>query len=271
MYDAKRSLALLNKAPLIDSHCHLDEDIWGDELEDVMARAVSAGVSTMVTIGSDDSVAYAQRAVRLAESTDMVFATVGIHPHNAANCSDDVFETISTLAQHPCVVGIGETGLDYHYDLSPRPVQQAVFRRFIGLAKALDKALVIHVRDAFEDCIRILEQEDIRDVRTIIHCFTGQQVHAEKFLELGCWLSIPGIVTFKNAGDIPAVATLTPPDKLLIETDCPYLAPVPHRGKRNEPAFLVHTAEFVASLRGISLDTLAQFTGTNAKQVYRLP
>lgn len=262
---------MLDKPPLIDSHCHLDEDIWGDELADVMARAVSAGVTTMVTIGSDDSVAYAQRAVSLAESTDNVFATVGIHPHNAADCSDDVFEAISTLANRKCVVGIGETGLDYHYDLSPRDVQKTVFRRFIGLAKSLDKALVIHVRNAFEDCIEILEKEDIRDVRTIIHCFTGQQVHAERFLALGCWISIPGIVTFKNAGDIPAVATMTPSDKLLIETDCPYLAPVPHRGRRNEPSFLVHTAEFVASLRGISLETLAQVTGANTKQVYRLP
>jgi len=260
-----------DKVSLIDSHCHLDSDIWNDELADVIERAEQAGINTMITIGSDDSVAYAKRAVALAQERENIFATVGIHPHNASSCDATVFEAIATLAQDPKVVGVGETGLDYHYDLSPRDSQKAVFRRFISLAKTLDKALVIHVRDAFEDCVQIMKEEDISDCRTIIHCFTGSNADAKAFLELGCWISIPGIVTFKNAGDIPNVATTVPEHKLLIETDCPYLAPVPHRGKRNEPSYLVHTAEFIADLRGMTVAELATLTQANTRSVYRLP
>ena len=256
---------------LIDSHCHLDSEIWQEDLPDVINRAEAAGVTTMVTIGSDDSVAYAQRAVALAQTRANIFATVGIHPHNAADCDASVFESISELAHDPNVVGIGETGLDYHYDLSPRDTQKTVFRQFISLAKSLDKALVIHVRDAFEDCIQIMKEEDISNCRTIIHCFSGSNENAKAFLDLGCWISIPGIVTFKKSGDIPNVAATVPNDKLLIETDCPYLAPVPFRGKRNEPSYLVHTAEFIANLRGLSIEDLASLTNANTRDVYRLP
>jgi TatD DNase family protein len=255
---------------LFDSHCHLDPNTWGDDLDQVIARARAAGVQEMTTIGSDDSVEYAQAAVQLAERESQIYATVGIHPHNAADCSDQVFETIAEMAAKSCVVGIGETGLDYHYDLSPREIQKTVFRRFIGLARDLDKALIIHCRNAFDDCITILEEEGARELRVIIHCFTGERAHAERLLEMGCDISIPGIVTFKKAGDIPEVAATVPIDRLLIETDCPYLAPVPRRGKKNEPSFLLYTAEKIAELREISLEALAAATTHNARRNYGL-
>jgi TatD DNase family protein len=255
---------------LFDSHCHLDPGTWGDELDQVIARARDAGVQEMTTIGSDDGLDYARAAVALAERESQIYATVGIHPHNAKECSDAVFEAIEEMAHKECVVGVGESGLDYHYDFSPREVQQAVFRRFVGLARTTGKALVIHCRSAFDDCIRILEEEGARELTVIIHCFTGRTLDAERLLEMGCDISIPGIVTFKNAGDIPHVAATVPVDRLLIETDCPYLAPVPKRGKKNEPAFLAYTAETVAELRGISLPELAAATTHNARRDYGL-
>ncbi len=255
---------------LFDSHCHLDPEVWGDDLAGVIARARDAGVRYMVTIGGGDSVAYAQAAVDVADSDPEIYATVGIHPHDAVGCDDACFAAVAELARRPDVVGVGETGLDYHYDHSPREVQQALFRRFIQLAHEVDKALVIHVRSAFDDCLRILDEEGGRDLDVVMHCFTGTLAEAERSLELGCHLSIPGIVTFKKAGDIEEAARITPLDRLMIETDSPYLAPVPKRGRKNEPAYLVHTLAKVAEAREMSVEALADATTRNALTFYGL-
>jgi len=255
---------------LFDSHCHLDAAVWGDELSDVIARARAAGVQEMTTIGSNDTVAYAKQAVALAETDPDIHASVGIHPHYAQLCDDPVFEQIRTLAKRPEVVAIGETGLDYHYETSPPDVQKTVFRRFIHLAQEVQKPLIIHVRKAFDDCLQILSEESTPDQRIVIHCFTGTIEESERSLELGCWLSIPGIITFKKAGDIPLAATRAPIDRLLLETDSPYLAPVPKRGKKNEPANLIHIAERVAQERSMNVSELAKITTDNARRFYGL-
>ena len=255
---------------LCDTHCHLDPEIFPGELPNVLARAREAGVVGMCTIGSHDSPEWAARAVALARAEPDVVAAVGIHPHSAQACTDAAFQEVADLARDPAVAAVGETGLDYHYDLSPRDAQAAVFRRFVRLAHEVAKPLVVHVREAFQDCFRILDEEGAGALRVVIHCFTGTRAEAEQALTRGFFLSIPGVVTFKRAGELPDVVAAAPLDRLLVETDCPYLAPVPRRGRRNEPAYVAYTARRVAELRGMDPDALAAATTLNALRFFGL-
>ncbi|HYP86888.1 MAG TPA: TatD family hydrolase, partial [Polyangiaceae bacterium] len=194
-------------------------------------------------------------------------ATLGVHPHDAASCDDTLEAELRSLAEAPRVVAIGEVGLDFHYDHSPRERQAELFRRFIQHARELEKPLVIHTRSAPEETLRILSEENARDVGGLIHCFSEDKAFAERALELGFYLSFSGIVTFKRSVEIQEVAAWAPADRILVETDSPYLAPVPVRGKRCEPAYVLHTARFVAGLRGVSLEALAEQTSQNAARL----
>lgn len=255
---------------LIDSHCHLDEPRFAADREAVIERAHSAGVTRMITIGASDGVHSNMEAVALAQRYDSVFATVGVHPHDARIVTPEIVEEIARLAQRPKVVAIGETGLDYYYDNSPRAVQQDVFRKFIQLARRVRLPIVIHLRDAYDDAINIMREEHAAEVGGVIHCFSGDRKAAAACLDLGFDLSFSGVVTFKNADELRAVARMVPADRFLVETDAPFLAPIPHRGKRNEPAFVIFTAERMAQVREQSLDEVAALTGANTARRFRL-
>jgi TatD DNase family protein len=209
-------------------------------------------------------------AITLAARHPGIFATVGIHPHEASAVSAAVIEEIGRPASQPKTVAIGETGLDYYYDNSPRPVQCEAFRQFIRLARALRLPVVVHLRDAYEDAVRILREEHAAETGGVIHCFSGDRAQAKIFLDLGFDISFSGVVTFKNAVELRAVARTVPSDRFLVETDAPYLAPIPHRGKRNEPAYVVHTAAAVAEARGQALEEIAAVTRANTERRFRL-
>jgi len=268
---ASHHAALPPGVTLIDSHCHLDEERFATDRDAVIARAHAAGVTRMVTIGASGSMQANHDAVGLAQQHASIFATVGIHPHEASAVTPAVIDEITRLAGAPRVVAIGETGLDYYYDNSPRPSQQDAFRQFIALARQLRLPLVVHLRDAYDDALTILRDEGAADVGGVIHCFSGDRGAARAVLDLGFHLSFSGIVTFKNADELRAAARLTPADRLLVETDAPFLAPIPYRGKRNEPAYVVQTAAAIAAVRQQSLDELATLTHTNTERLFRLP
>jgi TatD DNase family protein len=244
---------------LVDSHCHLDFPDFAAEREAIISRARSAGVETMLTIGTRLDEFPGVRSI--AEAHDQVWCSVGAHPHEAKDHAALVPEELIALAAHPKVVGIGETGLDFHYDLSPRDIQERVFRTHIAAARATGLPLVIHAREADRDVARILEDE--RPPPGVMHCFSSGRALAEAALVLGFYISISGIVTFRNAEDLRAIVRDVPLDRLLVETDAPYLAPVPHRGKRNEPAFVATTAAAVAELKGLEPEALAAATSAN--------
>lgn len=248
---------------LIDTHCHLDPEYFPEGADEMLSRARSAGVTGFVCIGVG-SLAQTESALAIAERRADVWATVGVHPHDAASFDPSLEAELLRCAAAPRVVAIGEIGLDFHYDHSPRAQQAAVFRRFIALGRELKKPLVIHTRNAPSETLAILAEERASEVGGIIHCFSENKAFAAQALDLGFDLSFSGIVTFKRATDIQEVAAWAPADRILVETDSPYLAPVPLRGKRCEPAYVRHTAEFVANLRGIALEELAQLTSQNA-------
>lgn len=256
---------------VIDSHCHLDYKGHDDEREAAIVRARAAGVVQMVNVESRSSLVACEKTVSIARQHEDIFAVVGFHPHDARLVDDAAIEGLRALAADPRVVAIGETGLDYHYDHSPREEQQGAFRRFLRLAHELDLPVVIHTREAEDDTLTILREEGIGPAGGVIHCFTGTLPMAEACVELGYHVSISGIVTFKNAGDIPEVARRVPLDRLLVETDSPFLAPIPHRGRKNEPAYVVHVAARVAELREMPLSALAAATVTNTRRLFRLP
>ncbi len=256
---------------IIDSHCHLDFEDYATDLPEVLARARGAGVVAMVCIGSGRDVTSAKAAVALAAVEADIFASVGVHPHDSARMTADDWTVLHGLARAPRVVGIGETGLDYHYKHSPPDSQQAAFRDFVALAREVRLPVICHIRDAHADAADILRDTGAADVGGVIHCFTGTVDDARPYLDLGFSLSFSGIATFKNAGDIRAAAVFAPIDRIMVETDAPFLAPIPHRGKRNEPAYVVETLKLLASLRGISLDEAAAATTENARRVFRLP
>ena len=255
---------------LFDSHAHVDGPEFDADRDEVLARAREAGVRRIVVIGAVGEPSSAERAVALAERDPDVWATVATHPHDVAQMTPDWWATHERLARHPRVVAIGETGLDYYYDHSPRDVQQAAFRRFLELAHAVQKPIVCHIRDAHEDARAILREGRAAELGCVIHCFTGTPDDAREYAAMGCYLSFSGIVTYKTAQNLRDAVPLVPRDRLMIETDCPYLAPVPRRGKRNEPAFVRHTAEVVAQAAGLDFADLARITTENASRVYRL-
>jgi TatD DNase family protein len=254
---------------LIDSHCHLDPTAF-DDADEVLGRARSAGVSGFVVIGVAKTLDAARFAVRLAEQRDDVRAVVGVHPHDASELSDAMLAELEELARSPSVAAVGEMGLDYHYMSSPMDAQKEAFRRQIALARAARKPIVVHTRSAPADTIAILAEEGAREVGGVIHCFSEDRPFAEKALDLGFDLSFSGIVTFKSAASVHEVAAWAPADRILIETDSPYLAPVPLRGKRCEPAFLIHTAKRVAALRGLPLEEVARITAENTRRRFGL-
>ena len=252
-----------------DTHCHLDSENRDVDAATVITRAEQAGVGYFTSIGVGGIPAM-REAVELAEKHASVWATVGVHPHDAATCDDAVEAELEALLSHPRVVALGEVGLDYHYDHSPRERQREVFVRMIAIARRHKKPLVIHTRSAPAETLALLSGESARDVGGIIHCFSEDHAFAEKALDLGFDLSFSGIVTFKSARAIQEVAMWAPTDRILVETDSPYLAPVPLRGRRCEPAFLVHTGSFVASLRGAELSDLRSQTTLNAARRFGL-
>ncbi len=252
---------------MIDSHAHLDDERFRDDLEAVLGRAREAGVTRILSVGT--GLPSCERTVKLAEEQPhLVSAVVGIDPHQAGEATPDAMEYLRELAQAPNVVGLGETGLEYFHNTAPREVQVGAFEAHVRLALDVDLPLVIHCRDAFPDCLRILRAHRQPELRGVAHCFTGGQEEAEAFVELGFCISFSGIVTFPKSGDLRTVAAALPSDRLLIETDCPWLAPQPVRGKRNEPAFLTHVAETMASVRGESLEETAEMTARNAAALF---
>lgn len=255
---------------LVDTHCHLDPGYFPAGPDDVLARAKGAGVGGFVVVGVGRDLAPARAAAALARRLpETVGAAVGVHPHDATTLDDRAFEELAALARAPEVVAVGEIGLDYHYDHSPRDVQRAVFARLVGLAREVGKPIVVHTREAPRDTIDVLAAEGARDVGGVIHCFSEDRAFAERALDLGFDVSFSGIVTFKNAASVHEVARWAPLDRILVETDAPYLAPVPLRGKPCEPAYVVHTARRVAELRGIDLEALADATTANAERLFR--
>lgn len=251
---------------LVDTHCHLDSQYAEGGADDVIGRARAAGVIGFIAIGVGRSIEPSREAVALAKRRADVRATVGLHPHDAEGWTPEMHDVLSALAREPEVVMIGEVGLDHHYDHSPREKQRDVFARFVALARDVKKPLVIHTRSAPAETLDVLKVEGASDVGGIIHCFSEDRAFAEVALDLGFDISFSGIVTFKNAKAIHEVAAWAPADRILVETDSPYLAPIPMRGKPCEPAYVVHTARRVAELRGIALEELARITTENAER-----
>jgi TatD DNase family protein len=252
---------------LTDSHCHLDY-FTEAEIEGVVARAGEAGVTRLVTIGT--SVPQAGAVKALAERFPNVWATVGVHPHRAAEGAMPSVEELVALADHPRVIGIGESGLDYFYDRAPRDVQQEGFRRHLRAARATGLPICIHARDADADCARILAEERAGGAFSfLMHCFSSGAELAEKAVEMGGYISFSGILTFPKSGELRALAARLPEDRLLVETDAPYLAPVPFRGQRCEPAHTVHTARVLAETRGVSPERIAEITTANFLRLFR--
>jgi TatD DNase family protein len=247
---------------LVDSHCHLDFKDFEGELDDVVARAGAAGVGTMVSISTHLSKFEGVKAV--AERFDNVWCSVGVHPHQAGEEGLDSPDRLVELAQHPRVVGIGESGLDYYYDNSPRDRQQISFRAHIEAARETGLPLIVHARDADEDAADIMRDEMEKGAYTaVMHCFSSGRGLAEAALEMGMYISFSGILTFKNAQELRDIARDVPEDRILVETDSPFLAPIPNRGKRNEPSFVAHTAEVLAEVRGMELNALETATTDN--------
>jgi len=258
---------------LIDTHAHLDDARYDGDREAMIARAREAGVGTFITIGCD--LATSRAAVELADRYPFVYASIGVHPHEVRHIDDGWYDEFRRLARHPKVVAYGEIGLDYHYNHSPPKLQRERFREQIQLARELKLPVVIHTREAQEDTIAILKEEQAADVGGVFHCFTGDAWLAKDGLGLGFYLSFSGVVTFQNATMLREIVTTIPMDRILIETDCPYLTPAPHRGKRNEPAYVRLVAETIASVKStaspVSVDEVGRLTSANACRLFKLP
>ena len=252
----------------VDSHCHLNYKGLVEQQADVIARAQDAGVATMLTISTRER--EWDEIVAIADAHDDIWASIGIHPHEADQHPHITTEILVERAAHPRVVGIGETGLDYYYDHSDRVRQAENFRAHVGASRITGLPLIVHTRDAEADTAAIIGDEMEKGTfPCLIHCFTASGAFADQMLALGCYISISGIVTFKNARDLQETASRIPAERLLIETDAPFLAPVPHRGKTAEPAFVADTAQFLANLRGVDVKTLAQITTANFFALFR--
>lgn len=253
---------------LVDSHCHLDFKDFDADRDDVLARAKAAGVDLMVTIST--KITEAKKIIKLAETSDALVCSVGIHPHEAGREPETDAAQLVALAKHEKVVGIGETGLDYFYEHSPRDAQQKNFRAHIEACRESRLPLIVHARDADEDTANILENEmEKGDYPGLIHCFTAGPELAQRALDIGFYISVSGIATFKNAAELRETIKMIPLDRLLVETDAPFLAPVPHRGKRNEPSFVADTAAMLADLKGVTTKELAQVTSDNFFSLFK--
>ena len=244
-----------------DSHCHLDDRRFADDLDTVLDRAAAAGVTRILTIGTGDGPPEVDRAVRLADRYPQIYASIGVHPHDAAKVTPQTYDDLRALSTHPKVVAFGEIGLDYHYDFSPRETQREVFIEQLKLARAVNLPITIHTREAWDDTMSILREHWSGE--GVMHCFTGDPSQAQEALGLGFHLSYGGVVTFKTAENVRESARITPADRLLIETDAPYLAPIPYRGKRNEPSMMVETARRLAEIRETTMEAIAALTSAN--------
>ena len=255
---------------IIDTHAHLDFDKLQSQFDDVLAKATENEVERIVTIGASRGLESNFRALEIAKAHDHIRCTAGVHPHDAGKATEEWITTIrDEFAEHDQVVAIGETGLDYHYDFAPKDVQKDVFRAFLKMSKEVDKPVIIHSREAEEDTLELLREEGVKG--GILHCFTGSRPFAEALLtdEFDFYISFSGIVTFKSGRELLEIARDVPSDRILVETDSPYLAPVPFRGKTNQPAYVRHTAEKIAEIRGVSLEEFAEQTWENAMRVFK--
>ena len=255
---------------LIDSHAHIQGKEYAGETEAVIARAREAGVATIIAVGGAGDMSSNSEAVALADKFENVYATVGMHPHDAKDVGAEELASLRELASHPKVVAVGETGLDYYYNHSPHDVQRRVFAQFIHIACETELPIVVHERDAAKEAEELLRCEGAGKLRGVIHCFTGDYEAASAYLDLGFYLSFTGIITFKNAEPLREVVRKVPLEKMFVETDSPYLTPVPHRGKRNEPAYVLFVAETIAKLKGIELDEVARLTTANVKSLFSI-
>ena len=247
---------------LIDSHCHLDFPEFVEDRDDVIRRAREVGVRLMLTIST--KITEADKIISLAEAYEDLVCSIGIHPHEAGREPETSADELARIAAHPKVVGIGETGLDYYYEHSPREAQKKNFQSHISASRDTNLPLIVHARDADTDTATILEEETAKgSFPGLIHCFTAGPELAERALNIGMYISFSGIATFKNAQEIRDVIEIVPLDRILVETDAPFLAPTPHRGKRNEPSFVRHTAELIADIKGISYQDFIDISGTN--------
>lgn len=253
---------------LIDTHTHLNTSNFDEDREEVITRALDAGVTRMINIGFNEQTIPS--SIALTEKYDFIYSAVGWHPVDAMEMSERHLAWIESLCEHEKVVAIGEVGLDYHWDKSSKEVQQDVFRKQIQLAKKVNKPLIIHNREAHADVVRILKEENASEVGGVMHCFSGSWEIAEQCLEMGFYVSFGGPITFKNARQPKEVLARVPLERLLLETDCPYLAPHPHRGKRNEPSYVKLVAEAAAEIKGIDLDEVCNETTENAQQLFNI-
>jgi TatD DNase family protein len=257
--------------PIIDTHCHLADAKLEADLDGVLRRAAEAGLGAIVSVGAISSLETDRRTVAIAARHPHVFAIIGVHPHDAKDCDADRISALRELARSKKVVAIGESGLDFHYLHSPVEAQEAALRRHLELAAELDLPISIHCRDAEARLSAIVREVGLPPRGGVIHCFTGNTEAAREFVALGFHISFAGIVTFRNAREIQAAAPTVPDDRVMVETDAPYLAPEPYRGKRNEPAYVRRTLEVLATLRGVDADRLATITSDNARKLFRLP
>jgi TatD DNase family protein len=257
------SNVMSDAAVWIDSHCHVHDERIPDGTEFAVRAAAEAGVIALIAVGCDRATSLA--AIAVADAHPEVYATVGLHPHDAVNGVESIADLVDTVG----IVAVGECGLDYFYDHSPRETQRRVFAEQIALATARDLPLVIHARDAWDDTFAVLVETGV-PARTVFHCFTGGPDEARRALDLGAFLSFSGIVTFKGAPEVQAAAVLCPLDRMLVETDSPYLAPVPHRGKTNRPSWVPHVGRYIADLRDVPVTDVAAATTTNARHLFAL-
>lgn len=254
---------------LFDSHCHLDDERFDEDRDETIARVHQNGVARCVCVGSD--LPSSRRCIALAETHDFIYAAAGVHPHEAKDAPDDYLDQLRALLRHPKVVALGEIGLDYYYDFSPRDVQQRVMNEQIDLALETDMPVIFHIRDAHGDMFDLLRARGKRLPAAVIHCCSASAEMVREYLKMGFYISFAGPITFKNAATPIEASRAVPLDRLLIETDSPYLAPVPMRGKRNEPTYVRYVLEKQAEIHGVDAQELAQITFENACRLYRIP
>ncbi|MBM6630373.1 TatD family hydrolase [Mammaliicoccus vitulinus] len=253
---------------LIDTHVHLNADQYDEDLQEVIDRALEEGIDRMFVVGFDTKTI--ERTMKLIDEYEFIYGIIGWHPVDAIDCTEERLEWIEKLSKHPKIIGIGEMGLDYHWDKSPKDVQKEVFRKQIALAKRVQLPIIIHNREATQDCVNILKEENASEIGGIMHSFSGSNEIADEILKMNFYISLGGPVTFKNAKQPKEVAQHVPLDRLLVETDAPYLSPHPYRGKRNEPARVKLVAEQIAELRGISYEEVCEATTQNAERLFKL-